>query len=414
MRKKSLVVLTLAFTLFFLLFSFWEVLSPAHAASSTVSYEAESSADTLAGGAKVVACSACSGGDKVGFIGDGGTLQFNKVLASSSGTATLTIYYVDGDAGRSAQISVNGGAATTTTFHGTNNANWNFVQSLTISVALKTGSNTIKFSNASAPVPDIDRITVTTSTTVTPTPTMGTTPTPTPTKGTTPTPTSTPTVGPTPTPTSTPVTTNPYGDPNLVSMFDGKTLNGWTSSDPKGWVIENNAIHSTGNARGWIYYNKLQAGTFRWIFDVRQEAIVGTAHNPTVLIWGTTNPIRDALSAIQFQPPSPYGWDYRPGANNAGNGKFKTVAGHPKISITTWAQCELVADETSGVAKLACCPLTGVGTCKASPLVVFTDKTAGRVGPIALQVHNAGIQDEFKGLYLESPVKDNPGQFITT
>jgi hypothetical protein len=388
MRKKSLVTLTLAFAIFFIVFSFWQVLSPAHAASSTVSYEAESSANTLAGGARVAVCSACSGGKKVGYIGLGGTLQLNNVQASSTGIATVTISYVDGDAGRSAQISVNGGATTTTKFHGTNNANWNFIQSLTLSVSLKTGSNTIKFSNATAAAPDIDRITVTTGTTVNPTPT--------------------PVVSPTP------VGTNPYGDPNLVSMFDGKTLNGWTSSDPKGWVIENNAMHSTGNARGWIYYNKQQAGTFRWIFDVRQQAIVGAAHNPTVLIWGTTNPIRDALSAIQFQPPTQYGWDYRPGENNGGNGKFKTVA-HKAIPITSWAQCEIDADQASGVAKMACCPLAvGATTCKAVAVVTFTDKTAGRVGPIALQVHNAGIQDEFKGLYLESPVKDNPGQFITT
>jgi hypothetical protein len=205
-----------------------------------------------------------------------------------------------------------------------------------------------------------------------------------------------------------------FGDPNLVSMFDGKTLNGWTSSDPKGWVIKNAAMHSTGDARGWIYYNKQQAGTFRWIFDVRQQAIVGAPHNPTVLIWGTTNPIRDALSAIQFQPPSDYGWDYRPGENNGGNGKFKGV-GHKAIPITSWAQCEIDANQTTGVAKMACCPLAaGATTCKAVAIVTFTDKTAGRVGPIALQVHNKGIQDEFKGLYLESPVKVKPGQFITT
>ena len=64
---------------------------------------------------------------------------------------------------------------------------------------------------------------------------------------------------------------------------------------------------------------------------------------------------------------------------------------------------------------MACCPLAaGATTCKAVAVVVFTDKTAGRVGPIAIQVHNAGIQDEYKGLYLESPVKDSPDQFITT
>ncbi|HEY5005006.1 MAG TPA: family 16 glycoside hydrolase, partial [Ktedonobacteraceae bacterium] len=315
MRKKSLVTLTLAFAIFFMVFSFWQVLSPAHAASSTVSYEAESSASTLAGGARVAVCSACSGGKKVGYIGLGGTLQLNNVQASSTGIATVTISYVDGDAGRSAQISVNGGATTTIKFHGTNNANWNFLQSLTVSVALKTGSNTIKFSNATAATPDIDQITVITGTTVNPTPT--------------------PVVSPTP------VSKNPFGDPNLVSMFDGKTLNGWTSSDPKGWVVENSAMHSTGDARGWIYY-KQQAGTFRWIFDVRQQAIVGAAHDPTVLIWGTTNPIRDALSAIQFQPPESWGWDYRPGENNDGNGKFKAIT-NLHLSITNWSQCEIDA-----------------------------------------------------------------------
>jgi hypothetical protein len=209
--------------------------------------------------------------------------------------------------------------------------------------------------------------------------------------------------------------TSPFGDSKLVSMFDGKTLSGWTTADSKGWVVKNSAIHSTGDARGWIYYNKKQAGNFRWIFDVRQEALVGTPHMPTVLIWGTLDPIRDALSAIQFQPPSPYGWDYRPGENNDGNGKFHEVT-NLHLTITKWSQCEIVADRDTGVAKMACCPLaTGATTCTdAKETVVFTDKTAGRVGPIALQVHNAGIQDEFKGLYLESPVTYKPGEFITS
>src|SRR5439155_3266083 len=63
---------------------------------------------------------------------------------------------------------------------------------------------------------------------------------------------------------------NPYGDPNLVSMFDGKTLDGWTQSKPGGWVVQNGAIHGTGAGRGWVYYNKAMVGTFRWIFNVRQ------------------------------------------------------------------------------------------------------------------------------------------------
>ncbi|MEV0400476.1 family 16 glycoside hydrolase [Actinoallomurus sp. NPDC050550] len=205
---------------------------------------------------------------------------------------------------------------------------------------------------------------------------------------------------------------NPYGDPNLVSMFDGKTLDGWTPHKAAGWTVKNGAIHGTGTAgRGWIYYNKTQAGDFRWIFNVRQ---VKGDHAPTVLIWGTTDPIRDALSAIQFQPPNGGHWDYRPGHNNGGGSLF-TKYDHPKWDVKKWSQCEIVATQATGVARMACCPLkSDAATCKAVEVLKFTDKTAGRVGPLAIQIHNSGIQDEYKSLYLESPVVTKPGDFITT
>ncbi|TCO57082.1 family 16 glycoside hydrolase [Actinocrispum wychmicini] len=204
---------------------------------------------------------------------------------------------------------------------------------------------------------------------------------------------------------------NPYGDPNLVSMFDGKTLDGWTQAADGQFKVQNGAIHANGTARGWVYYTKQQAGTFRWIFNVRQ---VKGNHAPTVLIWGTTAPIRDALSAIQFQPPNGGHWDYRPGHNNGGGSLFKQFP-HTKFDVKKWAQCELIADQTTGVARMACCPLPDKATtCKATEVLRFTDKTAGRVGPLAIQIHNKGINDEYKGLYLESPVVTKPGEFITT
>jgi hypothetical protein len=195
----------------------------------------------------------------------------------------------------------------------------------------------------------------------------------------------------------------PYGDSYLVSMFDGKTMNGWTASASGEYVVANSAIHATGKARGWIYYNKQQAGTFRWIFTVRQYKVSGMAHSPAVLFWGTTSPVRDALSALQFQPPNGYYWDYRPGHNNDGHGEF-THYRHTLIPLNQWTTCEVVGDQATGVAKMAC---GGV------EVVSFKDKTAGRVGPLAIQTHNAGLQDEYKNLYVESPVKYKPGQFIT-
>ena len=123
------------------------------------SYEAEASANTLAGGAVVSSCSACSGSKKVGFVGEGGTLQFNNVNVATAGTYILNIVYVDGDAGRAAQMSVNGGTALTLNFSGTNDGNWNTIQNLSVPVILQAGNNTILFSNSSAYTPDFDRIT---------------------------------------------------------------------------------------------------------------------------------------------------------------------------------------------------------------------------------------------------------------
>jgi hypothetical protein len=203
---------------------------------------------------------------------------------------------------------------------------------------------------------------------------------------------------------------NPFGDPHLVSMFDGKTLNGWTQSQSGLWSAQNGVIHGNGLARGWIYYNT-QAGSFRWIFAVRQ---VSGNHAPTVLIWGTTSPIRDALSAIQFQPPNGGHWDYRPGHNNGGSAFFKQIP-HTKIDSHKWALCELIANMKTGIARMACGQLPdGAQTTKTVEVLDFKDPSAGRVGPLAIQIHNSGIHDEYKSLYMESPVIQSPDQFITT
>jgi hypothetical protein len=71
----------------------------------------------------------------------------------------MTVYYVDGDAGRSAVITVNG-SPTTISFAGTDNGNWDTVQTRTVPVTLNAGTNTIEFSNPSAYAPDIDHIVV--------------------------------------------------------------------------------------------------------------------------------------------------------------------------------------------------------------------------------------------------------------
>jgi hypothetical protein len=51
---------------------------------------------------------------------------------------------------------------------------------------------------------------------------------------------------------------------------------------------------------------------------------------------------------------------------------------------------------------MACGQLGSAKTiCNAVEVLDFHDQTAGVVGPLAIQVHNSCIHDEYKGLYLE-------------
>lgn len=122
-----------------------------------VSYEAEADANTLAGGAKVVACDTCSGGKKVGYVGYSGTLQFNNIVVNSPGNYTLTLYYCTSET-RTVYISVNGANATPVSMAPT--GSFTTVGTQSISVQLNQGSNTITLSNHDTWAPDFDRIVV--------------------------------------------------------------------------------------------------------------------------------------------------------------------------------------------------------------------------------------------------------------
>ncbi len=124
-------------------------------------YEAESSSNTLSGSAVVQSCSICSGSKNVGYIGKGGTLQFNNVQTKFPGPQVVTIYYINGDgSARTATISVNGRTGISVIFPATGTS-WSSatVGSVKISAYLTARNNTIQFSNSSAWAPDIDRIT---------------------------------------------------------------------------------------------------------------------------------------------------------------------------------------------------------------------------------------------------------------
>ncbi|MEU6258504.1 CBM35 domain-containing protein [Streptomyces sp. NPDC047043] len=132
-------------------------------------YEAESA--TLAGQAKAQSDSWASGGKNVGYVGNGSanTLTFANVSATAAGPYTVVIHYAHNDRSgsgnyntnvesRTAQLSVNGGTATTLTFR--NTYSWNDYWTLPTTVTLNSGTNSLKFSNSSSWAPDIDYVEV--------------------------------------------------------------------------------------------------------------------------------------------------------------------------------------------------------------------------------------------------------------
>lgn len=108
--------------------------------------------------AKPAADAGCSGGAKVGSLGKLATnyIEFNKVWAPDAGTYRLKLIYLSGEA-RSATLSVNG---KDTLLNSLNSGSFTKRDSVTVSVALKAGLNSIKFSNATAFMPDFDAIRV--------------------------------------------------------------------------------------------------------------------------------------------------------------------------------------------------------------------------------------------------------------
>ncbi|MEU7371597.1 carbohydrate-binding protein [Streptomyces hygroscopicus] len=122
-------------------------------------YEAEADGNTLTNTATVADCAGCSGGAKVGYLGNGATLTFNRVDGGDGGTTPVTVHYATAVA-RSATIQVNGGPPRTVDFAPT--ADWSTPGSSTVRLDLDAGTgNRITIANPSGWAPDIDRITVT-------------------------------------------------------------------------------------------------------------------------------------------------------------------------------------------------------------------------------------------------------------
>lgn len=101
----------------------------------------------------------CSGGYKAGWLGysEQNDLQWRNVYSYDGGEYTLTIAYISGES-RNITITVNGEKASTISG---NSGGWSTVATKTVKVNLQKGTNTIRLSNASYWMPDIDYIELT-------------------------------------------------------------------------------------------------------------------------------------------------------------------------------------------------------------------------------------------------------------
>ena len=98
----------------------------------------------------------CSSGLKASWLGysEQNDLQWRNVYSNEGGEYTLTVAYISGE-NRNIRIDVNGSHVKTINV---NSGGWNNVATRSVTIQLQKGRNTIRLSNASAWMPDIDYI----------------------------------------------------------------------------------------------------------------------------------------------------------------------------------------------------------------------------------------------------------------
>jgi len=97
----------------------------------------------------------CSGGCKVGWLGnkDDNYIEWQNVYSATGGRYRLTFGYISGEA-RSAQLTINGERIQT--LSSLNSGGWNRLGTRAVTVQLQPGVNTIRLSNPSSWLPDMD------------------------------------------------------------------------------------------------------------------------------------------------------------------------------------------------------------------------------------------------------------------
>jgi hypothetical protein len=187
----------------------------------------------------------------------------------------------------------------------------------------------------------------------------------------------------------------PYGCSKCTRLFNGKDLEGWNTA-PGAWVVKDGVLASTGKA-GDIY-TKEDLGNYRIFFQVRH---VSGDHKPCTVMFGKRpgdpTGVARGLGGAQFQPPLGGSWNYGVG------GKFTQPNPRPPMDDTKWNQCEVVVKE-AGSFRAACC-LMGDAPCKTQWVLSWAGP--GKKHPFDIMIHNPGLFDEYKEIWIERDPADD-------
>ncbi|MFC0530999.1 hypothetical protein [Phytohabitans kaempferiae] len=133
--------------------------SPSPTAPAPGSYEAEAPGNRLGGRAATREVATASGGSVVGWVGDhrDNTLTFTDVTVPAAGRYRVTVHYLTEER-RAAAVEANGRFAQIVDFPST--GGWDRVGTITVTLTLRAGENTIEFGNRYSWAPDFDRLVV--------------------------------------------------------------------------------------------------------------------------------------------------------------------------------------------------------------------------------------------------------------
>ncbi|EJD54262.1 galactan 1,3-beta-galactosidase [Auricularia subglabra TFB-10046 SS5] len=134
-----------------------------YSVASGTAYEAEKG--TRGGNSTLISNSAFSGGQAVGYLGNGGTVTISNVQGTGvSGGQWVSVYFANGDSSyRNMTITVNGGSQVT--LDQPDSGGGNVVLSVPVRLPLRSGANTLVFaSSQNNYAADLDKIVVYTQT----------------------------------------------------------------------------------------------------------------------------------------------------------------------------------------------------------------------------------------------------------